>query len=108
MNAATMVAIALASAGAAQEAAVIETIEETTVGDLDGHRVPMANLYEGDYTLPDGSQRHGWLCALVLPTGPVFVGAGSVVTVGETRWEVLKVEKPLGALGTVTLRKLGG
>jgi hypothetical protein len=105
MNPVTLAAVLLSGAFA-QEGTVTETIEETTVGTLDGVRVPMANLYEGDYALPDGTARRGWLCALVLPSGPVFVGAGSVVTVGERRWEVLSVEKPPGALGHVTLRRL--
>lgn len=108
MNSALIVAVALAADPAAQEAAVIETIEETTVGDLDGVRVPMANMTQGDYVLPDGTTRRGWICALVIPGAPaVFVGAGSQVTVGGVRWEVLDVQKNAGALGTVTLKRLG-
>ncbi len=90
-------------------AELIETIEETTVGDLGGVRVPMGNMTQGAYTLPDGSQRHGWICALALPPGPgTFVGAGSVVTVEGTPWEVLEVNKTPGVLGSVRLRRLGG
>lgn len=89
------------------EDAVIETIDETTVGDLDGVRVPMGNVTHGSYTLPDGREAEGPICSLALPgqTG-VFVGEGSVVEVEGTRWEVLSVEAPKGELGSVTLKKL--
>lgn len=92
---------------------MIETIEETTVGDLDGVRVPMGNMTQGTYTLPDGQQRAGWICSLALPPAPgepqrpgVFVGQGSVVELGRSRWEVLSVNKVPGELGSVTLRRL--
>lgn len=86
---------------------IVETIEETTVGDLDGVRVPMGNMTTGSYELPGGRQGHGPICSLALPgrTG-VFVGQGSVVDVEGDRWEVLRVELRPGALGSVTLRKL--
>lgn len=84
-----------------------ETIEETTVGDLDGARVPMGNMCRGTYTLPDGSERRGWICALALGNGPgTFVGVGSVVEVGGRRWEVVDVAKTPGENGSVTLRRL--
>ena len=107
--------VALACAGdkpppapASEKAMVIEEIEETTVGDLGGHRVPMGNMTRGSYTLPDGTERTGPICSLVLPgrSPGVFVGQGSVVTVGEHRWEVLKVDQPDEGLGTVTLKRL--
>ena len=85
----------------------VETIEETTVGDLDGARVPMAQVTTDDYTRADGSVAHGRVCVLVLPgAGPTWVGAGSVVDVAGTRWEVLSVVKEPGELGEVTLRRL--
>lgn len=87
---------------------VIEEIEETTVGDLDGHRVPMGNVTTGAYTLPDGTERTGNICSLVLPgqSPGVFVGKGSVVTVGEHRWEVLTVDNPTTGNGSVQLKRL--
>lgn len=92
-----------------EKPAVIETIEETTVGDLDGTRVPMGNVTNGSYTLPDGTPKRGPICSLALP-GQIgeFVGAGSVVTVDGTRWEVTEVVNPAEGLGSVTLRKLEG
>lgn len=87
---------------------MIETIDETTVGDLDGARVPMGNMSSGDYLLPDGSTASGLKCALVVdPAAPgVFVGMGSVVTVQGARWQVVAIEKTAGSLGSVTLQRL--
>ncbi|HND32749.1 MAG TPA: hypothetical protein PKY30_15515 [Myxococcota bacterium] len=83
----------------------IESIEETTVGLLGGQRVPMGNVTRGSYTLPDGAEAQGWICALALPTGgAVFVGAGSEVEIAGRHWTVLKVEKEPGKLGQVFLR----
>ena len=91
-----------------EPAVIIEEIEETTVGDLDGHRVPMGNVTTGTYQLPDGSERSGVICSLVLPgrSPGIFVGKGSVVTVGAHRWEVVEVESPPHGLGSVTLKRL--
>lgn len=87
---------------------VIEEIEETTVGDLGGYRVPMGNVTRGTYRMPDGSERTGDICSLVLPgqSPGIFVGAGSVVTVGDTSWEVLQVDNPSSGNGSVTLKQL--
>ena len=88
---------------------MIETIDETTVGDLDGVRVPMGNMTTGRYTLPDGSEQQGIICSLALP-GRVggFVGRGSVGDGEGTLWRVVHIEKPPGALGSVTLERLRG
>lgn len=91
------------AAPAPQEPAVTETIEETTVGDLDGTRVPMGNLAKTTYTRADGTSAEGWTCTLALASGPVVVGVGSAVTIDGKRWEVTAVEKPAGELGSVTL-----
>ncbi len=89
--------------------AITETIDETTVGDLGGFSVPMGNMTHMDYTLADGTTRHGLVCSLVIGgrTG-VFVGQDSVVDVEGTRWRVTSIEKTPGQLGSVTLTKIDG
>lgn len=82
---------------------VTETIEETTVGDLDGTRVPMGNMSQRSYTRGDGTTAEGWTCTLALESGPLVVGVGSVVEVGGRKWEVTAVEKTAGENGSVTL-----
>lgn len=103
------VACAAAPPASGQEKpAVIETIDETTVGDLDGTRVPMGNVTNGTYTLPDGTKKTGPICSLALPGDTSeFVGKGSVVTVDGTKWEVVEVVNPAEGLGSVTLKLLG-
>ncbi len=88
-------------------APVRETIDETTVGMLGEHRVPMGNMTTGAYTRADGTEARGVICSLVIdPSQPgVFVGLGSVVTVGGVRWEVVAIEKTPGELGSVTLER---
>ncbi|MCB9778680.1 MAG: hypothetical protein H6742_08975 [Alphaproteobacteria bacterium] len=87
--------------------AVIETIDETTVGDLDGTRVPMGNMTTGTYTLPDGTEQRGTICSLAVTEGPgVFVGLGSEVDVDGATWRVVAIEKPAGGLGSVTLQRI--
>ncbi len=86
--------------------AITETIDETTVGDLDGHRVPMGNMTTGSYTLPDGSTATGTICSLAITEGPgVFVGLGSEVVVGGRTWRVVAIEKTRGEPGSVTLQR---
>ncbi len=88
-------------------APMIETIEETTVGDLDGVRVPMGNMTTDTYTLPDGTQAHGTVCSLAIAGRiGVFVGLGSIVDVEGTQWKVIDIDKPEGQRGSVTLQKL--
>ena len=71
----------------------IEEIEETTVGDLDGERVPFGNVWEEAYQDATGASRRGLTGSLFLPTGPVRVGAGMVVSVGAAKWRVVEVIK---------------
>jgi len=86
---------------------IIETIEQNTVGDLDGHRQPMGNVTTGTYTLPDGSEASGPICSLPIDGQiGVFVGAGSIVTVGDHRWQVLDVTLGHGKPGSVRLQML--
>lgn len=85
----------------------VETIDETTVGDLDGTRVPMGNMTRGQYTLPDGSKKDGVICSLALPDQiGVFVGLGSIVDVEGAWWEVVAINKPHGELGSVSLKRI--
>lgn len=87
--------------------ALTETITETTVGDLGGESVPMGNMTRMDYTLPDGTTRHGLVCSLAIGGRVgVFVGLDSVVDVEGTRWQVTGIEKVPGQLGSVTLKRL--
>lgn len=89
------------------EAAVRESIDETTVGDLDGTRVAVGTmLLSGSYTLADGSERQGVTAVLALPDdSSIWVGLGSVVEVEGTTWEVVEIEKTAGELGSVTLEQ---
>ena len=90
-----------------KEGAVIEMIEETAVGTLDGIDVPMANVTnEYTYTLPDGSQGKGKACMLILPDADVWVGVGSEVKVGTSTWRVIKIHSPDDETGSVTLEKV--
>jgi hypothetical protein len=88
----------------------MEEITETTVGNLNGVRVGVGNIWERTYTLPDGTVRSGLtaqLFILVNDQNPgIVVGQGSVVTVGASRWEVIAVTKAGQERGTVTLKEL--
>lgn len=96
------------STGAQPVTPMIETIDETTVGDLGGKSVPMGNMTRMDYTLPDGTTRNGLVCSLAIGGRVgVFVGLDSIVDVEGTRWQVIAIEKTPGQLGSVTLKKLG-
>ena len=85
---------------------MIEIIEETAVGNLNGVDVPMANV-TNNYTfkLPDGSEGKGKACLLILPEADVWVGVGSEVQVGGATWRVTKIDSPEGETGSVTLEK---
>ncbi|MFT7518284.1 MAG: hypothetical protein ACI9MC_000415 [Kiritimatiellia bacterium] len=97
----------LAPTDAPKETRVIETIEETTVGDLEGVAVPMGSMLLSDtYALPDGSTKTGVTCNLALPSGSVWAGLGSVVQAGDSQWEIVAIEKERGNPGSVTLAKL--
>jgi hypothetical protein len=86
---------------------VTETIEETTVGWLGDTRVPMGNVMNGTYTLADGTEVRGPMCALALPGDTSeWVGKGSVVEVEGVRWRVTEVVAPPQGLGSVTLERI--
>jgi len=86
----------------------VEFIRETTVGDLGGVQVGMGSISFGKYKFPNGQPSYGPTCVLSPEDAkkPVCVGKGSVVAIGENKWQVVSVEDPLDDLGTVTLQKL--
>ena len=86
---------------------MIESIDETTMGELGDARVGMASMTTMAYTLPDGTEQTGLVCALVLPDQEgIFVGMGSHFVADDHTWEVIGIEKSPGELGSVTLRRL--
>jgi hypothetical protein len=68
-------------------------ITESAVEYLGDVRVGAGSIFEADYTLPDGSVRHGLTCRLVPEDTdmPIVVGEGSEVEFGGTRWLVTRV-----------------
>ena len=81
-------------------------IEETSVGMLGGQRVPMANATKHyRYALPDGSEGEGPACMLMLPEA-TWVGVGSEVEAGGSRWRVVEVRVPEDDTGSVFLVRL--
>ena len=85
------------------EASVRETIDETTVGDLDGTPTPMGSMVRGTFPLPDGTSGTGWTATLALADGPAVVGLGSEVRVDGTLWRVVAIDKSPPEPGSVTL-----
>jgi hypothetical protein len=86
-------------------------LEETTVERLGGVRVGIGNIHAGDYERGDGSAAHGPTATLIpllgeQPNPQLVVGAGSVFTVGDARFEVVSVVPGEPAHGTVTVRPL--
>lgn len=89
---------------------IMEIIEETTVGFLGECRVAMASMvFDGEYTLPDGSLAQGLICVLV-PVEPegenIWVGKGSIATIHGTKWEVVNISKERDENGSIILRQL--
>ncbi len=85
---------------------IIEEIDETTVGDLNGTRVPMGNMTSVPTRCAMAPRKTGLICSIVIGQGPgVFVGLGEV-TVDGTRWRVVGIEKDGDELGGVSLQML--
>ncbi|MCB9076073.1 MAG: hypothetical protein H6631_00610 [Anaerolineaceae bacterium] len=86
----------------------MEEIKETTVGNLNGERVGVGNIWEDSYTLADGTSRTGLTAQLFIMSDDkdIIVGQDSVITVGETDWLVVAIEKPVDKLGKVILKPL--
>ena len=79
-------------------------IKETTVGNLGGVDIGVGNIWEREYTLPDGTSRSGPTAQLFIEEERLIVGKGSVITVDKSRWEVVDVE--MKELGTVKLKQI--
>lgn len=88
----------------------MEVIQETTVGTLSGVDVGVANMWEREYVDGAGAARKGLTARLDTEvageTRRTVVGAGSVIELGGTRWEVVSLAKAPGQNGTITLRPL--
>lgn len=99
-----------ASPPPAAPGAKLEEIQETTVGTLSGVDVGVANMWDREYVDGAGVTRTGLTARLDYELGGVtqrvFVGEGSIVTVGNARWEVVRLVKTPGQNGHVTLRPL--
>lgn len=71
-----------------------ERIEETTVGDIDGWMVTVANVMRGTYRHADGAEREGISARVGLydedrsERGEARVGAGSVLVIKGRNWTV--------------------
>jgi hypothetical protein len=84
---------------------------ETTVERLGGVRVGIGNIFEDEYELPDGSTARGPSAHLVElrgedPNPAHVVGAGSVVAIGDARFEVLDVLPHGAGSGSLKVREL--
>jgi hypothetical protein len=82
-------------------------VGEGEVETIDGVRVGVANLWEREYALADGSTREGPSVMLYLDDGRDFAaGEGTEFDIGNRRWRVTAVVPgdPRGAirLGEVT------
>ncbi len=89
-----------------------ETITETTVGELDGVRVGVANIWERDYVDATGAARHG-VTARVAWTDQggserwEVVGVGSRLVLGAFVWRVTAIDKAPGSPGEVRWERDG-
>ncbi len=74
-----------------------ERIEETTVGDIDGWMVTVANIMTGSYVSADRSAHEGMSAKVGLydedrgDHGETRVGPGSALTIRDQRWRVESV-----------------
>ena len=88
-----------------------QELTETTVERLGGVRVGIGNIFEDEYELPDGTTARGPSAHLVELRGqdpnPTHVaGPGSVLAIGDARFEVLEVSPRGGGEGSLTVREL--
>ncbi len=88
-----------------------ETLTETTVGELDGVRVGLANVWERDYVDAAGAARTGvtarvaWTDAGGTERWEV-VGVGSRVAFSASAWQVTRIEKVAGTPGEVVWERV--
>jgi hypothetical protein len=83
-------------------------LTETTRDEVGGVGVGVGNILDDDeYELPAGGTGHGLTARLHVEGGErLVVGRGSVVELGDGRWEVLDVVDGGDDFGTVTLRRV--
>ena len=80
-------------------------IRESTQGSLGDAEVGVSNIWEREYTLPDGTTVSGMTARLSLGEGQrLVVGKGSVVKVGGATFEVVNVQNPEEGLGSVEFK----
>ncbi len=88
-----------------------ETLTETTVGELSGVRVGLANVWERNYEDSGGTVRHG-LTARVAWTDAggterwEVVGVGSQLEFAGSTWQVTRIEKVAGTPGEVVWERV--
>lgn len=82
-------------------------IRETTQGKLGGESVGVGNMWEREYELPGGESRTDLTARLYLDDGETLVvGRGSVVEIGDERFEIVDISKPESGHGQVRFRPL--
>ena len=88
-----------------------EAITETTVGELDGVRVGVGNIWERDYVDAEGTARNGvtarvaWTDAGGTERWEV-VGVGSRLAFVASAWQVTRIEKVAGTPGEVVWERV--
>lgn len=89
-----------------------ETLTETTVGELDGVRVGLANVWERDYVDAGGTTRHGLTARLAWTDAAgaerwEIVGVGSQLEFAGSTWQVREIDKSPGTPGEVVWERVG-
>jgi hypothetical protein len=81
-------------------------LKETAVVRVGNARVGCGNLWEREYTLPDGSAVRGITARLAIGDVIVYVGVGSQLSIDGTRYHVAGIDKPSGSGGLVLLEAI--
>ncbi len=87
-------------------------IGETCVGTIEGHRVGVSNLWERSLAGPDGVVRTQPAGRLSIwkdsePGRDELVVVGTRITIGGVVYEVVMIDCPAKAPGSIALRKAG-
>lgn len=105
-------AVATAPVPEGDKVAAEVTITETTVADLAGLRLGVGNVWDDDFTGPDGRPTRGPTAMLAISdeAGKTLhrerVHAGSEVSAGGHRFRIQSVHAPENGLGSVTVAEL--